>query len=66
MSVDIDTLFEMMDEGQPAEIQEEALREARKIKSLSVFMQPIEYGWSWGIRILNLMGTFNVPILLYG
>ena len=31
MSVDIDTLFEMMDEGQPAEIQEEALREARKI-----------------------------------
>ena len=47
MSVDIDTLFEMMDEGQPAEIQEEALREARKIKSLSVFMQPIEYGWSW-------------------
>ena len=47
MSVDIDTLFEMMDEGQPVEVQEEALREARKIKSLSVFMQPIEYGWSW-------------------
>ena len=47
MSVDIDTLFEMMDEGQPTEVQEEALREARKIKSLSVFMQPIEYGWSW-------------------
>ena len=47
MTVDIDTLFEMMDEGQPVEVQEEALREARKIKSLSVFMQPIEYGWSW-------------------
>ena len=47
MSVDIDTLFEMMDEGQPVEVQEEALREARKIKSLSVFMQPIEYKWSW-------------------
>ena len=46
MSVDIDTLFEMMDEGQPVEVQEEALREARKIKSLSVFMQPREYGWS--------------------
>ena len=25
MSVDIDTLFEMMDEGQPVEVQEEAL-----------------------------------------
>ena len=47
MSVDIDTLFEMMDEGQPVEVQEEALREARKIKSLSVFMQPIEYKLSW-------------------
>lgn len=34
MSVDIDTLFEMMDEGQPVEVQEEALREARKIKIL--------------------------------
>lgn len=47
MTVDIDTLFEMMDEGQPVEVQEEALREARKIKSLSVFMQPIEYKLSW-------------------
>ena len=47
MAVDIDTLFEMMDEDQPTEVQEEALREARKIKSLSVFMQPIEYKWSW-------------------
>ena len=47
MAVDIDTLFEMMDEDQPTEVQEEAIREARKIKSLSVFMQPIEYKLSW-------------------
>ena len=47
MTVDIDTLFVMLDEEQPTEVQEAALREARKIKSLSVFMQPIEYGWSW-------------------
>ena len=47
MTVDIDTLYEMLDEEQPIEIQEAALREARKIKSLSVFMQPVEYKWSW-------------------
>ena len=47
MTVDIDTLFVMLDEEQPTEVQEAALREARKIKSLSVFMQPIEYKWSW-------------------
>ena len=45
MTVDIDTLFVMLDEEQPTEVQEAALREARKIKSLSVFMQPIEYKW---------------------
>ena len=38
MTVDIDTLFVMLDEEQPTEVQEAALREARKIKSLSVFM----------------------------
>ena len=38
MTVDIDTLFEMLDENQPIEVQEEAIREARKIKSLSVLM----------------------------
>ena len=43
MTVDIDTLYEMLDEEQPIEIQEAALREARKIKSLSVLMQPVEY-----------------------
>ena len=42
MTVDIDTLFEMLDERKPIELQEEAIREARKIKSLSIFMQPIE------------------------
>ena len=47
MTVDIDTLFEMLDERKPIEVQEEAIREARKIKSLSVFMQPIEYKLSW-------------------
>ena len=47
MTVDIDTLYEMLDEEQPIEIQEAALREARKIKSLSVFMQPVEYKLSW-------------------
>ena len=47
MTVDIDTLYEMLDEEQPIEVQEAALREARKIKSLSVFMQPVEYKWSW-------------------
>ena len=47
MTVDIDTLYEMLDENQPIEVQEEAIREARKIKSLSVFMQPVEYKWSW-------------------
>ena len=47
MTVDIDTLFEMLDENQPIEVQEEAIREARKIKSLSVFMQPVEYKLSW-------------------
>ena len=47
MAVDIDTLFEMLDERKPIEVQEEAIREARKIKSLSVFMQPIEYKLSW-------------------
>ena len=47
MTVDIDTLFEMLDERKPIELQEEAIREARKIKSLSVFMQPIEYKLSW-------------------
>ena len=47
MTVDIDTLYEMLDEEQPIEIQEAALREARKIKSLSVLMQPVEYKWSW-------------------
>ena len=47
MTVDIDTLFEMLDENQPIEVQEDAIREARKIKSLSVFMQPVEYKWSW-------------------
>ena len=39
MTVDIDILYEMLDENQPIEVQEEAIREARKIKSLSVFMQ---------------------------
>ena len=47
MTVDIDTLYEMLDEEQPIEIQEAALREARKIKSLSVLMQPVEYKLSW-------------------
>ena len=47
MTVDIDTLFEMLDENQPIEVQEDAIREARKIKSLSVFMQPVEYKLSW-------------------
>ena len=47
MTVDIDTLFEMLDERKPIELQEEAIREARKIKSLSIFMQPIEYKLSW-------------------
>ena len=47
MTVDIDTLYEMLDENQPIEVQEEAIREARKIKSLSVFMQPVEYKLSW-------------------
>ena len=47
MTVDIDTLFEMLDERKPIELQEEAIREARKIKSLSIFMQPIEYKFSW-------------------
>ena len=47
MTVDIDTLFEMLDENQPIEVQEEAIREARKIKSLSVLMQPVEYKLSW-------------------
>ena len=41
MTVDIDTLFEMLDERKSIELQEEAIREARKIKSLSIFMQPI-------------------------
>ena len=35
MTVDIDTLYEMLDERKPIEVQEEAIREARKIKSLS-------------------------------
>ena len=39
MTVDIDILFEMLDERKPIEVQEDAIREARKIKSLSVFMQ---------------------------
>lgn len=47
MTVDIDTLFEMLDERKPIEVQEDAIREARKIKSLSVFMQPVEYKLSW-------------------
>ena len=47
MTVDIDTLYEMLDENQPIEVQEEAIREARKIKSLSVLMQPVEYKLSW-------------------
>ena len=47
MTVDIDTLYEMLDERKPIEVQEDAIREARKIKSLSVFMQPVEYKWSW-------------------
>ena len=47
MTVDIDTLYEMLDENQPIEVQEDAIREARKIKSLSVFMQPVEYKLSW-------------------
>lgn len=47
MAVDIETLYEMLDERKPIEVQEEAIREARKIKSLSVFMQPIEYKLSW-------------------
>ena len=47
MTVDIDTLYEMLDENRPIEVQEEAIREARKIKSLSVFMQPVEYKLSW-------------------
>ena len=47
MAIDIDTLYEMLDERKPIEVQEEAIREARKIKSLSVFMQPIEYKLSW-------------------
>ena len=47
MTIDIDTLYEMLDERKPIEVQEEAIREARKIKSLSVFMQPIEYKLSW-------------------
>ena len=47
MAVDIETLYEMLDEEQPTEVQEEAIREARKIKSLSVLMQPVEYKWSW-------------------
>ena len=47
MTVDIDTLFEMLDERKSIELQEEAIREARKIKSLSIFMQPIEYKLSW-------------------
>ena len=37
----------MLDENRPIEVQEEAIREARKIKSLSVFMQPVEYKLSW-------------------
>ncbi len=49
MTVHIDTLFVMLDEEQPTEVQEAALREARKIKSLSVFMQPIGYQRAWGI-----------------
>ena len=47
MTVDIDTLFEMLDERKPIEVQEDAIREARKIKSLSVLMQPVEYKLSW-------------------
>ena len=47
MTVDIDTLYEMLDERKPIEVQEEAIREARKIKSLSVLMQPVEYKLSW-------------------
>ena len=47
MTVDIDTLYEMLDERKPIEVQEDAIREARKIKSLSVFMQPVEYKLSW-------------------
>lgn len=38
MAIDIDTLYEMLDERKPIEVQEEAIREARKIKSLSVLM----------------------------
>ena len=34
MTVDIDTLFEMLDERKPIELQEEAIREARKDKIL--------------------------------
>ena len=34
MSVDIDTLFEMMDEGQPAEIQEAGSQRGEKDKIL--------------------------------
>ena len=48
MAVDIETLYEMLDERKPIEVQEEAIREARKIKSLSVLMQPVEYKLSWG------------------
>ena len=47
MAVDIETLYEMLDERKPIEVQEEAIREARKIKSLSVLMQPVEYKLSW-------------------
>ena len=47
MAIDIDTLYEMLDERKPIEVQEEAIREARKIKSLSVLMQPVEYKLSW-------------------
>ena len=47
MNISIDDLFEMLSWNSPKEIQEIGLHEARRVRNLSVFLQPIESKSVW-------------------
>lgn len=45
--MDINRIFEMLNEDNPEEIQNQGIEEAKKIKYLSVLFQPVEDKWAW-------------------
>ena len=47
MLVDINILFEMLDINNDISIQQKGIEEGKKVKYLSVFMQPIESKNVW-------------------